>query len=117
LIMIISFVLLILETRFYTSELYVFTIILALTIFLFGIKNPYALINKSLEKIGAKYSLYIYIYHPIIKDVITKVYTLMGISSKAFLFMQPIIILILSLIVSKLISKIISLIPRKKTIA
>lgn len=114
LIMISSFILLIIESRFYTSEIYIFTIDFALSVFLFGIKNPNKITNKSLEKIGDKYSSYIYMYHPLIKDVIIKVYAVMSISSKILTFIQPVIILINSLMVSILISKIVSLIPHKK---
>lgn len=62
-IMIISTALMILESYFYLSELYIGNIFLAISIFTFCIKNPLIFKEKILEKIGEKYSIYIYYTH------------------------------------------------------
>lgn len=105
-LIIIFVILLMIELQFYTSEIYLFTIFLAIIIFLYGIKNPKLASNSILGKIGENYSSYIFIYHPLLKDIIIKVYKMLPNNSQVLDFIQPIIILFFSIIFSILLSKI-----------
>lgn len=102
----ISFICLIIETNLYRSELYLSNIFLAIIIFLLCIKNPICSKHKFLAEIGEKYSLYIYAFHPMYKDILNFIYDILYISSEFIIFLKPIFLIIISIVLSILLEKI-----------
>lgn len=64
----------------FKQELYIGIVFAVTAIFCFGISYPELLKNSVFEKIGCKYSLYIYIIHPIIGHIINVICMRLNIS-------------------------------------
>lgn len=92
-IMIISIIMLFIEAKLYISEMYIGNVIFAISVFIFSIKNPNIKL-KILEIIGDKYSLYMYILHPMLKDIINILYENIQLNSNLMLFAKPIFLII-----------------------
>lgn len=102
---VISLINVLVESYFYNSEVYIGTIIMAITLMLLCIKNPNCFQFEILEKFGAKLSLYIYIFHPMLKDILIFAYDSFSISNNFMLYIQPILLIIISIIFSYLLYK------------
>jgi len=112
-IMVISIIVILIESKFYLSELFLGNIFLSISIFTFCIKNPNIFKLKHLELIGEKYSLYIYILHPLLKDILNYGYEIIQITNNFMLFIKPILLIIISIIISKLIESV----QKKRTLS
>lgn len=89
-------------------------IITAITIFSFSYKNPNMYISKSIETIGVKYSLFIYIMHILIAMIIKTIFEILSLSTYSwYQYIFPIIVPIATLIFAILWSKIIGLVKSK----
>lgn len=100
----ISVFLILIESNFYYSELYVGNVLLAIILFTLCQKNNKFIENRKLNYLGEKVSLYIYIFHPFIKDIIIYLYNIMNIKTN---YLQTIITMIFSIIISIIIDVII----------
>ena len=99
LIIIVLFILLNIEILLYRSELYISSIFLSIYLFKLCLKNPNNY-NKLLDYIGDKISMYVYILHPAIKYVVIYLFKLLKIHSGVILYIEPLVMLILTLITS-----------------
>lgn len=98
-IVIFFFITSIIEIFSYKSELYISSIIVAIYLFMICIKRP-NINNKYAEFIGDKLAIYIYVLHPAIKYIILYIYDYFHISKEIFMWIYPIISLIITIIVS-----------------
>lgn len=77
-------------------ELFTGTVIATTCMFIFAIKNPEKKIIPIIETIGRKYSLIIYITHPIVNICIYQLGCVIGLGeNKLFLFMKPVLIYVI----------------------
>lgn len=83
----------------FKQELYIGVVCAIITIFCFGISYPELLKNSVVEKIGCKYSLYIYIIHPIIGHIINVICMKLNISELVN-YAMPIVVYVLSIAVA-----------------
>ena len=68
-------------------------------LFLLCVKNPGFGANSIITKLGADYSLYVYIFHPAIWNLLKKVYSALHIShSTAALYLLPVLVAAASII-------------------
>ena len=73
-------------------------IVASISMFIYAIKNDIFIIEKSIEIIGRKYSLNIYIYHIIVFVIVTKVFKIIGINYLMMVeLIKPIIVVLLTL--------------------
>lgn len=104
-IILISSITLIIECLTYSSELYISTIIISISLLLICMKKPnYS--NKVLEYIGANLVLYVYIIHPGVKYIILWCMEKTKLTSNVYYYIYPIIVAIISIILSYIIYKI-----------
>ena len=111
----VIFIIFTLEILTYVNELYICSIILSIYLFLFCLKEP-NVEQKQLEYIGDKLNLYIYVLHPAIKYVIIYVYKGLNLSSNILMYLQPIIVLIITIMISYLYYNLVEKINNKKTV-
>lgn len=102
LMVIILVITLTIEIFLYKSELYISSILLSIYLFMICIKRP-NISNKYMEFIGDKLALYIYILHPAIKYIILYIYDYLNIQKGIFMWVYPIISLVVVIIISYLI--------------
>ncbi len=81
---------------------YISSILLAVFLFLFALKNKTA--SNHLSTFGSKDSLYIYIYHPIIMAILSSLTEKLGLSD-IYYWVEPVIVVVLSLLVVLLLRK------------
>ena len=81
-------------------DLYIGNVIMVISIFCFCIKNKAFGKNSLLEIVGNKYSLWIYILHPLVGNIICKTFHFDG---YIFKWLMPILILFATVGVSALI--------------
>lgn len=106
-IIILSIIIMLIEINLYESELYISTILLATYVFIYCEKNPKKLNNKIIETIGDKYSTYIYVLHPWLKDLLNNlIKTIGGEYNDVILYCKPLILIIMSIAFSMLLYKI-----------
>ena len=73
-------------------------IVASISMFIYAIKNDIFIIEKSIEIIGRKYSLNIYIYHIIVFVIVTKVFKIIGINYLMMVeLIKPILVVLLTL--------------------
>lgn len=100
-----------------SKEMYISTVILAITLFCFVIKNPLYNPNKFLVGIcnyGKKYSLMIYIIHPMMVKILNPVVSHMGSAVQTlYNFTSPIIIFIGALVFAMIFYKLKSCLKSK----
>ena len=73
-------------------------IVASISMFIYAIKNDIFIIEKSIEIIGRKYSLNIYIYHIILSIIVTKVFKIIGINYLMMVeLLKPILVVLLTL--------------------
>ena len=82
------------------SQIFIGNIPLVMILFMFCIKYPYRLSkNQTIDSIADKYSFSIYILHPIIRDIYSKAFEVLGLGSNmVILWIRPIAVFLLSLI-------------------
>lgn len=80
----------------FKQELYIGIVCAVITIFCFGISYPEFLKNSFVEKIGCKYSLYIYIIHPIVGHIVNVICMKLNISELVN-YAMPIVVYTLSI--------------------
>ena len=102
LMVIILFITLNIEIFLYKTELYVSSILLSIYLFMICIKRP-TIGNKYMEFIGEKLALYIYILHPAIKYIILYIYEYLNIHNPIYMWIYPIVCLIMVILISYLI--------------
>lgn len=79
-------------------SMHVFAIVQVFALFMLAVKNSE--LNKSniIEKIGDKYSLFIYIMHMMVMMIIVALYEFLGVSGNVVLeYMKPIVVLLLTI--------------------
>ena len=79
-----------------TRSNYLSSILLAVFLFLFTLKNKTA--SNHLSTFGSKDSLYIYIYHPIIMAILSSLTEKLGLSG-IYYWIEPIVVAVLTLVV------------------
>lgn len=89
-------------------------IIYASTLFLIAIRNSTVSINKSIEELGDKYSLYVYIIHIAVNGVVGLMAKLVGVEELGvYLWCRPTIVAFASIVGSIFIYMAISLIKKQ----
>ena len=96
---VVSFFGLTIEILLYRNELYVFSILLAILLFKFTLDyKDYK--NKTLEYIGDKLSMYIYILHPAVKWIYIYLFIGLNIHFGVYLWIEPVLMFLTVVLLS-----------------
>ncbi len=96
------------------SDYYIGSIITTFFVFLFAIKNPKLYINKTVEFIGEKLSLYVYIFHMLGLYIINLIANFINVSDNlAFRWSRPILVIIFTIGISYLIDLVMNKVKNK----
>lgn len=94
----------------------IFTFVQVIAIFIYGINNGERY-SGLVQRIGKKYSMYVYILHPFIWHTLEMVYSGLSISDNIVaMYIMPLLVIILSLLLSALCYKIFGLKSKKKDV-
>lgn len=77
----------------YLGDLYIGTIIMVISLFILAVKNPNLVTCKPIENIGMKYSLIIYLIHPLYIEIVDYVFSLLKIEINDVLVLLIVFIL------------------------
>lgn len=86
-----------------TKSVYIGTLVTVFALFVFAVKNEDKINFPFLSKLGARYSLYVYIFHILIKDIIKKFIAIVNpneIVNNCLSWIMPILVFVVTLFVS-----------------
>ncbi len=95
-------------------DFYIGTIIMSCVMFIYAIKNPEHKINSILCRIGDKLSLYIYVLHILVIEILTEIEDRLNISF--FDWIKPIVVILISITLAYVCKFIFTLKSRKEVI-
>ena len=89
------------ERKIVPLEVFFGTVVFAVSIFVFAINNPKMIKIPIFNRVGERFCFFIYIAHPIVRDIILIVFKKMGISeNRVVLFVNPIVVFILCYLIA-----------------
>lgn len=87
----------------------IFAIILSIFLFIYALRNPDKYLSLTLEKIGVRYSLSIYVLHMLLVESASFVASILNISNlKLYSFLMPILVASFSLLIAVILEKILN---------
>lgn len=90
-------------------------IVAALAMFVYAINNGEIILNKRLEIIGHRYSLYIYVFHIIVRNCLNKAEKIAGvIDYTGVRTVQPVIVVLMTLLLAVLMERLIEFYKQTK---
>lgn len=88
-------------------------VLYAASLFIYAINNPDKRVNKKMEYLGDRLSLYVYIYHVMIAGIIGVIVRLLSLDANIYMWVRPLIVALASIAVAMLIDRFVSVFKAK----